>query len=194
MDIPKLIRKLKGLCKLAVRQAGKPEGENARAHMDTMMENSSVKITDEMLEDHEALCECTNDWDVDLAKITAMITGADAARLKNGKIRFRGTRVSVEEAEKHYIKQRDAMYKTSVVAVLGHMMGSFGKDVLDEWLSQSGDVSETVKVGMEESENNSRIQDAFSGGPTDVDGELLVAAAVAGAKDPIKLWGGLETT
>ena len=43
MKIPKLIRKLSGLYKLAVGQAGKPEGENARRQMDKMLENSSVR-------------------------------------------------------------------------------------------------------------------------------------------------------
>lgn len=161
--------------------------------MDSMLKNSSVKITDEMLESHEVLCESSNDWDGDLAQLVAMVTHTEVAKLKTGEIRFRGTRVSVEEAEKHYTHQRDSMYRLGAFAILGHMMGSFGKEALDEWIGQDNDVSETVKAGIKEAEDKSQMQDIFSQEPSEAEGDLVIAAALAGAKDPVKLWEGLKS-
>lgn len=190
MEIPKLIRKLAGLYKLAVGQAGKPEGDNARRQMDKMLENSSVKITDDMLASHEVLCECSSDWDGDLAQVVAMITRTDCAQLKIGKIRFRGTRVSVEEAERNYNKLRDAMYRISAFAVLGYMAGSFGEDVLDEYMNSVPTRSESKPA--DEATIKSRMHEVFSREATDAEGELAEAAGLAGSKDPVKLWESLK--
>jgi len=194
MDILKFIRKLAGLHKLAKDQAGTPEGDTAQSMMDKLLEGKNITLPEGGLDHHETTLKKKFDWDGDLAQIISRMTRTEAVAYKidDTKILFRGLRVSVEEAEKHFLFQRDQLERLLGFVTVGYMMGAFGKDFLDYLEEAESKKSSTVAAGLQENADRAEKAKNSTEDPTAGESASLTAAAGVGKNHPVKLWESLK--
>ena len=193
MDVPKIIRRLFGLNKLATDQAGTNEGDNAQRMMDAMLEKHGLSLPDGGLVQSETRVALENDWDTDLAVLISKATHTEAHIFKDAKeIRFRGIKIAVDEAVKHYEQQRFKMERIMGFSALGYMMGAFGEEAMEDHIKGSSEKSQTVEAGIEEAKAQAEKKSIFDEEPTEDEGEMVGAAGIVGAKDPVIYWKGLK--
>jgi hypothetical protein len=194
MDIPKIIRKLFGLAKIARGQAGTPEGDNAQRMVDVMLERHPLNLPQDGLVRTEVRVPMENDYDRDLAALLSKSTNTEAYVFKTTKeIRFSGIKVCVDEAVKHYTAQRATLERLTAFTVLGYLMGSFGEEAIGEHIKEAAEVSKTVETGLEEAKEQAEaVKGTFDEMPTDEEEEMVGAAASVGARSPLTLWEGLK--
>jgi len=192
LEIPKIIRRLFGLHKLATDQAGTNEGDNAQRMMDAMMEKHGVQIPADDLVHGTALVKKEKDWDTDLAVLISKATHTEAHILKTGEIRFSGIKIAVDEAVKHYEQQKFKMERIMGFSALGYMMGAFGEEAMQEHIKSSSEKSQTVESGIEEAKAQAEKKSIFDDKPTEDEGEMVGAAGIVGAQDPVIYWKGLK--
>jgi hypothetical protein len=150
------------------------------------MERHKVRIPDEDLVEAEAFCEKSNDWDRDVASLIAQATGT-AVGVLDGKIRFKGVKVAVDEAATKYKKHRDIAERLSGFTIIGYLVGVFGEEAV-MGMASSTDASSTIQAGKKEAASRAEIYER----EPNVEEELLLGAAGRiGAEDPLNLWEGL---
>ena len=186
MEIPKIIRRLFGLNKLATDQAGTHEGNNAQRMMDVMLEKHDLNLPEGALVQSETRVPLENDWDTDLAVLISKATHTEAHIFKDTKeIRFRGIKIAVDESVKHYEQQKFKMERIMGFSALGYMMGAFGEEAMQEHIKSSSEKSQTVESGIEEAKAQAEKKSIFDDKPTEDEGEMVGAAGLVGAKDPV---------
>lgn len=198
LDIPKLLRKLSGLHNIASGQGDTPEGDNAQRQLDRMVEKAGVNLPEGSLEPHELSVDKKNDWDVDLLQLICLATHTEGGRLKStpDKLRIKGLKIAVLEAEKHFYEQRKAVERLLGFVAMGYFMGSFGRDTFLEYLkkaAETGDISETLEAGLQENQERAEAeQEDVDVAPTKDEAATVKAAAVAGAKSRAQFWENLK--
>jgi len=195
MEIPTLIRKLSGLSKLALDQTGTPEGDNARRQMELMAEKAGVKITPEQLAYHEVSLDSLNELDGDLAAMLGEMTNTEASKLKmGGKIKFKGIRVCVEEAERHFIRISQGMNRMAAFTSMGYLAGAIGPTRFMEYVDKAqgaGNASDVLRKTLEDSEEETKKFNAFDETPTDQESGMMKTVLTNTAE--VQLWKSLKT-
>ncbi len=186
MDVLKIIKRLFSLHKIANDQPGSPEGDNAERMKLSLMERHKVQIPEGDLVESEAFCEQDNDWNKDVASLIGQATGTDVYVI-DGKIRFKGVKVAVDEAATKYKKHRDIAERLSGFTIIGYLVGVFGEEAVKPMVS-SADASPTIQAGKKEAASRAEI---YEREPNAEEELLLGSAARIGAEDPLNLWEGL---
>lgn len=189
VDIPKTIRRLFSLHKIVADQDGTPEGENARRAMEAMMVSHDIVISDDDLKTIEVLYDREHDWEADLAAILAKATHVEAHVISD-QIRFRGIKVAVDEASRHYEEHRDRMERLSGLTVIGYMLGAFEQLAMDH--IKGSETSPTVQAGADEASGREAARRlALEAEPTKQEGEVVHAVSKIGMDHQLSLWKGL---
>lgn len=189
-DIPKILRRLAALHNIAVDQAETPEGQNASRMMASLMESHGLDVPAEDLEPFEVRCDNDHDWERDLARLISGATHTQVAVI-DGKLRFRGIRVAVEEAVEHYEAHRKACRRIVAFAAVGYMIGTFGAEAFSAYVREAKELSATIREAQE-AEDDADDDDLFSQKPSDAEDGLIVAAGRIGKANPITFWQKLK--
>ncbi len=181
----RLLGRLSNLWKMAVDQAGFPEGENAARMAAKMQEDHGLSLGEGALDMHEASVKLENEWDVDIARVIARALPVEV-RASEGQATYHGIKVAVDEAVKHYDAVHDGVERALGFTVVGYLIGSFGPNVLD-YLSSS-DTSGALKAGAEAHAEQGKKDDEM----TEEELKLMLDASKVG--DLIQLWEGLQAS
>lgn len=187
-DIAKLLRRLSALFKISVDQDGTPEGENAARMMATLRDSHGLDVFAHDLEDVEIWCDNDHDWERDLARLISNGTHTQVDVL-DGKLRFRGLRVAVEEAVAHYEAHRKTCRRLVAFTAVGYMIGTFGAEAFNTYRREAKELSATIQEAQQADDDD---DDLFSREPSDAENGLIVAAGRVGKTEPITFWGKLK--
>ena len=127
IDIPKLLRKLTNLSRLAVGTAGTPEGQNAARAMAKMVGSSGIEFEDDAFDVIEETCTVKYKYETDLVWLCAHVAQVEA-KVTPTSAKFSGSRVCVNEAVAAYAKSRKAARSVVMSGLVGYMLAAFGKD------------------------------------------------------------------
>lgn len=181
-DVPKILRRLAALKKIAVDQAGTPEGENAGNMMAKLLEAHPLRLASSALDLHEQTVTRVHDWEADLVRLIAHLTHCDV-QVAATEIIVRGLRVAVEETVRKYEKHRAMLESMAAYAVLGYLFGAFDSDYVFAYLKDQGDKSQTVEAGK----SHIHMDDEL----TELEANLIRSAEKVGADDPVTFWEDL---
>ncbi len=181
----RLLGRLSNLRKMAVDQEGFPEGENAARMAAKMQEEHGLCLEEGALDMHEASVKLANEWDMDVARVIARMLPVEVRPGKDEAV-YRGIKVAVDEAVKHYDVVHGGIERALGFTVVGYLIGSFGPDVL-EYIGTS-DTSSALKAGAEAHAEQGEKDDEM----TEEELKLMLDASKVG--DLIQLWEGLQTS
>lgn len=185
-DIPKLLRRLAALHNIAVDQAETPEGKNASRMMASLMESHALDVSAEDLESFEIRCDNDHDWERDLAQLISRSTQTQLDII-DGKLRFRGLRIAVEEAVEHYEAHRKACRRLVAFTAVGYMIGTFGAETFAAHVRESQELSTTIREAQEAEDD-----DVFARKVSDAENNLIVVAGRIGEGKPVTFWKKLK--
>jgi hypothetical protein len=185
-DVPKILRRLAALKRIAVDQEGTPEGDNAERMVVSLLETCPLNLADDALDLHEQAVTRVHDWEGDLIRIIGGIAQVDV-QIDN-KITVRGIRVAVEEAVRLYEKHRTMLEGMTAYAVLGYLFGAFDSGQVLDYLNDTTEKSKTVEAGK------GHTNPVDNDGPTELEIALMRSAKAVAADDPITCWEGLTNT
>lgn len=180
----KILKRLFNLQKIASRQAGTPEGDNAAAMVVKLKSYHGLELDDDALDLHEETLAFENDWERDVAHLICGLLPVDATVLDDSAV-FRGMKVAVLEAVKHHHETRKEIDRLIFLAVMGHMVGRFGLDTVEACAMEhrgSHNLSKGIEVVEEEMEKSREPS-----GP-----EASFVRQASSLAKPITLWDDLR--
>jgi hypothetical protein len=182
--ITRLLGRLSNLHKMAVDQKGFPEGENAARMAAKMQEDHGLCLEEGALDMHEASVKLGEDWDRDTARVIATILPVEVS-IRGDEAVYRGIKVAVDEAVKHYESINAGLERVIGYTVLGYLVGTLSPKVVMAYID-SADASSTLKAGAEVHAEQSEKEDDMT------DGEVKLMLEAVKVGDPIELWKGLQ--
>ena len=185
MEFLKLLNRLAKLHRIAENQKGTPEGDNARAIFLRFKEDSPIKLEDDAFNFVVETVDIKMDWEGDVAIMLAEELGisANSPTRDPGVVVFRGMKIIVDEAVKHYSRIQKELERITGFAALGFLFRAFGPDVVARILG-SENVSDSLRAGAE---MQSGIQSAHdTSDPSDAETKFMMEAAKL--SEPIEFW------
>jgi hypothetical protein len=187
MDIPKILRRLLALRRMAKGQEGTPEGDNAAHHANAWADKHGLDIPEEALETNEKLIEFEHYWEYELIVYIGQMLDLDTYKMKSGEVRFTGIQVVIDEAMSLYKHHHKPLERIINFAMVGYIFGAM-PDGIDKTVEfkhlyeEAREFPETHRISKEDLEDPSAIEKV-----------IATAAGKAGEKESMPLWESLMT-